>query len=63
VPFVYVIRDNKLLKQDVKIAGSNSMYYQLASGVKEGDIIVSSDSRNLSDGLKVKIVNELRNNL
>lgn len=62
-PFVYVVRDNQLLKQEVKIAGSNSMYYQLASGVKEGDMIVSSDSRNLSDGLKVKIVNELRNNL
>lgn len=61
-PFIFVVKGDNLEKRAIKIAGSNSLVYQV-TGVSEGEEIVSSDSRNLTDGLKIKVVNELRNNL
>lgn len=63
VPFVYVVKNGVLEKNIVKIGGSNSINYQILYGVVPGDEIVASDSRNLVEGQKVKVVNELRDNL
>lgn len=62
-PFVFIIQGDVVNKQEVKLGGTNSMYYQVLSGLEEGEVIVSSDTRYLADGEKVKVVNELRENL
>ncbi|HLT23391.1 MAG TPA: hypothetical protein VKZ84_08105 [Bacteriovoracaceae bacterium] len=62
-PFVYIVDGNVLKKQEVKLGKSNAHYYEILSGLNGGEEIVSSDSRNLSDNLKIKVVNELRDNL
>ncbi|MFA7614222.1 MAG: hypothetical protein WCY48_08280 [Candidatus Caldatribacteriota bacterium] len=62
-PFVYIVNGDVLKKQEVKLGESNAHYYEILAGLQGGEEIVSSDSRNLRDELKIKVVNELRDNL
>lgn len=62
-PFVYIVNGNVLKKQEVKLGNSNAHYYEILAGLLGGEEIVSSDSRNLRDEFKIKVVNELRDNL
>lgn len=62
-PFVYVVNGDVIKRQEIQLGRSNAFHYEVVSGLKGGEEVVASDSRNLEDGLKIKIVNELRDNL
>ena len=53
--FVFVSNsDKKAVKTNVEIGIQNDDYAEVLSGVKEGDIVVWSDSKELSDGDEIR---------
>lgn len=62
-PFVYIVNGDVIKRQEIKLGDANAHYYEVIAGLQGGEEIVSSDSRNLRDELKIKVVNELRDNL
>lgn len=62
-PVVFVVKDNKLEKKYVEIAGANAEVYWVKSGLAQNEIVVTSDTRYFSGGELVKVVNQTRNNL
>ncbi len=53
---VFVIRDNKAILTSVKIGREWGETVEVASGLKEGDIIVASVNNSLKDGTRVKVL-------
>ncbi len=62
-PAAFVVKDNELVKTTVEIAAANSKEYWIKSGLKAGQVVVTSDTRYFNGGEKVKIVNEKREEL
>lgn len=62
-PVAFVIKDNKLEKRTVEIAGSNADVYWVKSGLNHDDTVVTSDSRYFAGGEFVQVVNETRKEL
>lgn len=57
-PVAFVIKDNKLEKRVVEIAGANADVFWIKSGLNAGETVLTSDSRYFSGGELVQIVNE-----
>ncbi len=55
-PQVYVVNDNKAMLKNIKINKISGDLIDVASGINEGDIIVTSGQINLINGSKVRIV-------
>lgn len=62
-PALFVLENNKLLKKNVEIAGANADVFWIKSGVKENEIIVTSDTRYFSGGEFVKVMSQARNEI
>lgn len=62
-PALFVLENNKLLKKNVEIAGANADVFWIKSGVKENEIIVTSDTRYFSGGEFVKVMTQARNEI
>jgi len=56
--FVYVIKDLQAKKVPVSVGIRGEEMLEIASGVSEGDLVVVSGSSMLTDGARVKIVDE-----
>lgn len=52
-PHVYVVENQIVARRDIKLAGSNNEYYAIASGLREGETVVLSDQRYLSEGERI----------
>jgi RND family efflux transporter MFP subunit len=53
--FVYVIRDKKAWRQDIKIGQATGERFVVLSGLKAGDIVATHGNEKLKPGKKVKI--------
>ena len=62
-PLVYVVKDNKLIKKTVEIAGANALVYWIKSGLSQGETVVTSDTRYFTGGELVQIVKDTRKDL
>jgi RND family efflux transporter MFP subunit len=51
---VFLIKDGKAVQKMVVLGQAQGFEYEVTSGLTEGDIIISSDLSELSDGTKVK---------
>lgn len=51
--FVYLIKEGRLLKTEVRIGIGNDTHQEISSGLKAGDQIVNNPSNELSQGLAV----------
>lgn len=56
VAHTFVIRDEVVVKQEVKIVGSNGFFYAIGEGLNDNDSVVLSDKRYLKDNQKVLVV-------
>ena len=52
--YTYNEKDSTAVKKDVKLGISNDTYYQVLSGVNEGDVLIKNTS-GLKDGCKVAV--------
>lgn len=58
-PYVYLVnKEKKIVKRKIKIADSNDDEYLVSFGVQEGDIIITSDFRDLGENDFVFIANK-----
>ena len=55
--FVYVVKDEKVEKKDIKIGKRNFGKVSILSGVAEGDLVISEGISKVRDKGKVKIIN------
>jgi cell shape-determining protein MreC len=56
-PFVYkIVEGNKIEKEYVDITGKNFEYYAVKANLKAGDLVVTSDLRDLNPSKKILIV-------
>ena len=53
--FVFIAKNNTIHKREVKTGLFDENLIEIVSGLKEKDLIVSSDTRYLKDNLKIKI--------
>lgn len=56
-PKVYKIVDNKVHITQVQLQDSNTDYYVVSAGIAEGELVIVSDQRYLSENEKVKVIN------
>ncbi|CUT17385.1 MULTISPECIES: efflux RND transporter periplasmic adaptor subunit [Candidatus Ichthyocystis] len=61
--FVYLIRDNKIIKQyvDVGLIDKVYGYFEVLSGLRKGDTIVMKNFGSLAQGTHVKVVDLIKN--
>lgn len=52
---VWVVNDNKLHIQKVKIARRDKEYVYITSGLEDGDIIVTSQLDTVTDGMQIRV--------
>lgn len=53
----YIIdKDNKVMRRNITVSGSNENYYAITDGLTQGDKVVLSDQRYLKNGEKVNVV-------
>lgn len=52
---VYVVNQNKVKLQKINVGNENNGWIEVRSGLKAGDVVVSSGQINLKDGTKVSI--------
>ncbi|MBR5067338.1 MAG: hypothetical protein IKX08_06785, partial [Lachnospiraceae bacterium] len=52
--YVFVSKDKKAIKTSVETGIKNDDYVEITSGLNEGDIVVWSDAKELSDGDEVR---------
>ncbi len=57
-PFVYVVDNNKAVKTYLTLGIVGQQKVSVVSGLKEGDVVIKSDSNNLKDGISVKLDKE-----
>ncbi len=55
--FLYIVRDGKAFKTEVKTGIRNGYDVEIVGGVEPGERVVSSGAGLLNDGVKVKVVN------
>lgn len=55
-PKVYVVEGDKAFLRTIKISGSNKNLIKISEGLSEGDLLVSAGQFNLTDRVKVKII-------
>ena len=56
--FVYIVKDNKLVKSVVETGISDDEMIEIISGVEDGDEIVKNVTSDLEEGMDVKAVHE-----
>ena len=54
-PFVWLVNGGHLRRTPVQTAGNLGTHIRIAQGVKEGDAVVTSDDKGLTDGAAVKV--------
>jgi len=57
MPKVYVVENEKAILKEIEVLDKNNNFAAVKSGLKEGDIVVTSGFINLSDGKNVLIKN------
>jgi membrane fusion protein (multidrug efflux system) len=55
--FVYVVNNGTAEKKDIKIGKRNFGKVSIASGLNEGDIVISEGITKVRNKVKVKIIN------
>jgi membrane fusion protein (multidrug efflux system) len=55
--FVYIVNDNIVEKKNIKIEKRNFGKVSIASGVAEGDLVISEGVSKVRNKAKVKIMN------
>ena len=61
--YVFTVDNNsKVTKKEVKIGTNDDSYYEISSGLSEGDRIISVIDEALKDGEKIKIMDPSKNN-
>jgi HlyD family secretion protein len=53
-PYLFVVRDGKARRTDVKIGDQNDTQTVIVSGLHDGDVVVSEKNQDISDGSAVK---------
>jgi membrane fusion protein, multidrug efflux system len=53
---VFVVADSKARRRAIKVGYSNSEYYEVLDGLKDGDQVVTTGQANLKDEAKVHVV-------
>ncbi len=57
---VFIVdQNNTVMKRNIEVSDSNENFFVVKSGLSEGDTVVLSDQRYLSDGEKVNIIESL----
>ena len=54
--FVFLARDGHAKEQPVTISNDNGVYFEISSGLKEGDPLIIKGYARLADGVKIKVV-------
>jgi len=54
-PEVFLVKGDSVIKQGIIVSSLNDRYVIVKSGLKEGDVIVTSGQINLMNGSKVNI--------
>ncbi len=54
--FVFVIKDNKAIKQEVQLGTRTPGFAEIRQGLKTGDMVVTEGTQKLRDGVPVQIV-------
>ena len=55
--FVYIVNDNVVEKKNIKIEKRNFGKVSIASGIAEGDLVISEGVSKVRNKAKVKIMN------
>jgi HlyD family secretion protein len=56
--FVFVAQDGRLRKQSVQLGVSSTAKYEVASGLKDGDMVALPGTLDLKDGMEVRAVEQ-----
>ena len=56
-PKVYLVENNKAVLKDIRIGSANDYEVEIADGLKEGELVVTSGQINLDNNVTVKVVN------
>ncbi|MBO6016069.1 MAG: efflux RND transporter periplasmic adaptor subunit [Lachnospiraceae bacterium] len=56
--FCYVVKDGELVRKDVELGITSVEYYQILSGLEEGDQVVKEVTGEMTEGMKVTPVAE-----
>ncbi|MBR3745357.1 MAG: efflux RND transporter periplasmic adaptor subunit [Selenomonadaceae bacterium] len=57
--FVYIVDENNYLRKiSVNIGDSDGDFFEITSGLKEGDLIVMNDRMGYTEGMKVRVDND-----
>ena len=56
-PEIYLVKGDSVIKKNITVTSLDDKYVLVESGVKEGDIIVTSGQINLVNGSKIRIIN------
>lgn len=57
--YVYVIKGNKATETQLKVGLKGENYSEILSGVLDGELVILSPDNTISNGSKVKIINQL----
>ena len=52
---IFVVKENILEKREVKIGADDGKFVEILSGLRENEIVVTSATKGLEDGMKVEI--------
>lgn len=53
--FVFVVKENILERRKVEIGADDGKFAEIISGLREGEVVVTSATKGLEDGMKVEI--------
>ena len=56
VQYVYLVKDDKVVKTQIKIGLSNDTKVEVTQGLKENDSLIIEGQSFLSDGEKIKVL-------
>ena len=59
IDYVYIIKGKKAVETQVKLGLKGENYTQILSGVLDGELVILSPDNTISNGSKVKIINQL----
>ena len=60
LPQVYIVENGKALVKNIEILNKSQDYVAIKSGLKEGDIVITSGFINLSDGKNIAVKNNTK---